>query len=89
MKPPMMKDREIANKILLDNMSDASAKHISEISYLQDWIIDAMLEYHNKKLSLSKEAGKEQEKCINTSCKNKATIPEGFCYHCSMGEAYL
>lgn len=40
--------REIAQKILVDNMSDITAKHIAKIRFLEAWIIDSMVEYHEK-----------------------------------------
>lgn len=42
--------REIAKEILYDNMSDNTAKHINDVSFLEDWIIDAMVEYHEKQV---------------------------------------
>ena len=37
--------REKALRVLLDNMSLATDEHISKIPHLQDWIVNAMIEY--------------------------------------------
>jgi hypothetical protein len=40
--------RKLARDILEDEMSDNTLEHISKIDYLQDWIIDAMINFSNK-----------------------------------------
>jgi hypothetical protein len=42
------KKRKLAEEVLTDEMSSYTMKHINEIRYLQDWIIDAMIEFSNK-----------------------------------------
>lgn len=41
----LREQREEAERILMDNMSDNTAKHIAEIDFLTEYIIDAMLEF--------------------------------------------
>lgn len=41
------KDRDTALKVLLKNLNDSSVKHINDVRFLEDWIIDAMIEYKN------------------------------------------
>ena len=65
--------REKAKEILYDNMSENSSKLINKISYLPDWIIDAMIEYHKSQAKNKCECGSEYYhtyKCVNTNCKN-------------------
>ena len=38
-------EREAAKKVLSDEMSDYTMKHIKEIDHLEDWIIDAMISF--------------------------------------------
>ena len=61
--------REIAKEILYDNMSDNTAKHINDISFLEDWIIDAMVEYHEKQVKNndSLHSVVESFECMNTT----------------------
>lgn len=40
--------RKLAEEVLMDEMSSYTAKHINEIHYLQDWIIDAMINFSDK-----------------------------------------
>ncbi len=39
--------RSIAKKILEDEMSDNTLKHVRKIDHLEDWIIDAMIVFHD------------------------------------------
>lgn len=39
-----------AKEILSDNMSEDTSLHISKIEHLEDWIIDAMIEFAKHKL---------------------------------------
>ena len=40
--------RKLAEEVLTDEMSEYTMKHINDIRYLKDWIIDAMLEFSDK-----------------------------------------
>jgi hypothetical protein len=47
--------RTIAINILEDEMSENTLRHIREIDYLEEWIVDAMINFHEgevKKLNL-------------------------------------
>tara|TARA_R110002012_G_C11421324_1_gene588291 strand:+ start:305 stop:565 length:261 start_codon:yes stop_codon:yes gene_type:complete len=37
--------REKAKEILDDNMSECTSHHVKKMDYLEQWIIDAMIEY--------------------------------------------
>ena len=37
--------REKAKEILDDNMSECTSHHVQKMDYLEQWIIDAMIEY--------------------------------------------
>ena len=38
--------REKAKEILDDNMSECTSHHVQKMDHLEQWIIDAMIEYH-------------------------------------------
>lgn len=42
--------RETALRILEDHMSDNTLKYIKCIDYLDQWIVDAMIEFHYKQI---------------------------------------
>jgi len=59
--------REEAMKILEDHMSENTLKHIKSIDYLDQWIVDAMIEFHYKQI---------EKMVINTKkCICEAKLP--------------
>ena len=63
-----VKERSKALDILLDHMSDNTVKHINKVSYLEDWIIDAMIEFKElKELDESEVCPNCEEECMPIS----------------------
>ena len=55
--------RRIALKVLEDEMSENTLRHIREIDYLEDWIVDAMINFHEsevKKLNLLDDSNRRE-----------------------------
>jgi hypothetical protein len=42
--------RTRALNLLREEMSENTLKHIKEIDYLEDWIVDAMINFHNNEV---------------------------------------
>jgi hypothetical protein len=55
--------RNRALNILEDEMSENTLRHIREIDYLEDWIVDAMINFHESEV-------KKFNKGAVISCKN-------------------
>lgn len=42
--------RKLAEEVLFLEMSDNTSEHLDKIPHLKEWVIDAMIEYHEEKL---------------------------------------
>lgn len=50
--------RDLAKTILEDEMSEQTEEHIKQIPHLEEWLIDAMVEYGKALEELSKRVSK-------------------------------
>ena len=71
--------RNRASHILKDELSDNTLKHIQEIDYLEDWIVDAMITFHQNEINIVNH-GKDIKNCCSPT--------DGFflgttCPHCN------
>lgn len=69
--------RNRAINILEDEMSENTLRHIREIDYLEDWIVDAMIRFHESELKnfhlsdvISSVCGKHCDE-LRTACDKR------------------
>lgn len=73
----ILKMRNRAINILEDEMSENTLRHIREIDYLEDWIVDAMIRFHESELKnfhlsdvISSVCGKHCDE-LRTACDKR------------------
>ena len=76
--------RKAAIGILEDEMSEYTLEHIREIDYLEEWIVDAMIKFHEsevKKLNIPAVSNNEVAVCSRCGL-NTVSHPTKLCYKC-------
>ena len=65
--------RKAAIEILEDEMSEYTLEHIKEIDYLEEWIVDAMIKFHESEVKkLNKlDVNRRSEQLICPECENQ------------------